>query len=152
ASYSGKKLLWSQLTANYANAIEGLVKSISTVISSTESMNNGSKYAQVEGDFSSGIVGTIDGLNAMHGKVISIIDRKNIGNENFDSSNENYLFKESRSAIKNFDEINSKTIASHMYWDIYSSVYMMMGLITICIGLLLCFISKPLTKLMHGVE
>mgnify|MGYP001254967403 FL=1 len=151
ASYSGKKLLWSQLTANYANAIEGLVKSISTVISSTESMNNGTKYAQVEGDFSSGIVGTGDGLNAMHGKVISIMDRKNIGNENFDSSNENYLFKESKSAMTNFDK-NYSTIASHMYWDIYSSVYMMMGLITICIGLLLCFISKPLTKLMHGVE
>lgn len=151
ASYSGKKLLWSQLTANYANAIEGLVKSISTVISSTESMNNGTKYAQVEGDFSSGIVGTGDGLNAMHGKVISIMDRKNIGNENFDSSNENYLFKESKSAMTNFDK-NYSTIASHMYWDIYSNVYMMMGLITICIGLLLCFISKPLTKLMHGVE
>ena len=114
-------------------------------------MNKGSNYSDVKDNFSSGIVGIGDGLNAMHGKVISIIDRKNRGDAAFDSSNGAYLFKGSQSAMESFDK-NYSTIASHMYWDIYSNVYMMMGLITICIGLLLCIISKPLTKLMHGIE
>jgi hypothetical protein len=114
-------------------------------------MNQGSLYKDVEGAFSSGIVGIGDGLNAMHGNVISIIDRKNKGDDQFNSDKDSYLFKGSNTAMEKFDK-NYSTIASHMYWDIYSNVYMMMGLITICIGLLLCFISKPLTKLMHGIE
>lgn len=34
----------------------------------------------------------------------------------------------------------------------YVDVYSQMGIITVCIGLLLILISKPLNKLMHGVE
>ena len=56
-------------------------------------MSNGTKYDALESDFSSGIVGVGDGLNTMHGKVISIINRKNRGNENFSSDNEKYIFK-----------------------------------------------------------
>ena len=151
SKYNGKEVLWSQLTENYSNAVIGLSNSIEKVISTTNKMSNGTKYDDLEADFSGGIVGVGDGLNAMHGKVISIIDRKNRGNENFSSESEKYIFKGSEGAMKDFDK-NYSTIASHMYWDIYSNVYMMMGLITICIGLLLCFISKPLTKLMHGVQ
>lgn len=151
STYTGKEVLWSQLTANYAKAVGGLSEALQNVTEATNEMNKGSKYSDVKDNFSSGIVGIGDGLNAMHGKVISIIDRKNRGDAAFDSSNEAYLFKGSQSAMESFDK-NYSTIASHMYWDIYSNVYMMMGLITICIGLLLCIISKPLTKLMHGIE
>ena len=151
SNYNGKEVLWSQLTANYAKAVGGLSDALQNVTKSTNGMNKGSKYSEIKDNFSSGIVGIGDGLNAMHGKVISIIDRKNRGDAAFDSSNEAYLFKGSKSAMESFDK-NYSTIASHMYWDIYSNVYMMMGLITICIGLLLCIISKPLTKLMHGIE
>jgi len=150
-TYSGKEVLWSQLTANYAQALKGLAGSLEKVTEATNEMNQGSLYTEVEEAFSSGIVGTGDGLNAMHGKVIGIIGRKNKGNGAFDSDSDSYLYNGSEKAMKRFDK-NYATIASHMYWDIYSNVYMIMGLITICIGLLLCFISKPLTKLMHGIE
>jgi proton-dependent oligopeptide transporter, POT family len=151
SSYNGKEILWAQLTANYAVALKGLAGSLKKLTEATYKMNQGSLYKDVEGAFSSGIVGIGDGLNAMHGNVISIIDRKNKGDDQFNSDKDSYLFKGSNTAMEKFDK-NYSTIASHMYWDIYSNVYMMMGLITICIGLLLCFISKPLTKLMHGIE
>jgi hypothetical protein len=150
-TYSGKEVLWSQLTANYAKAVKGLAGALEKVTKATDEMNQGSLYTEVEEAFSGGIVGIGDGLNAMHGKVISIIGRKNKGNSAFDSDSDSYLFNGSEEAMEGFDK-NYATIASHMYWNIYSNVYMMMGLITICIGLLLCFISKPLTKLMHGIE
>ena len=149
--YPGKEVLWSQLTENYAKALASLNGSIQKVINATDKMIGGEQYEKVESSFSSGVVGIGDGLNAMHGKVISIIDRKNRGDNKFDSESDDYLFANSQKAMQDFDTKYS-SIASHMYWDIYSNVYMVMGLITICIGLLLCFISKPLTKLMHGVE
>jgi len=151
SKYTGKEVLWSQLTKNYSNAVKGLDHSLDKVIETTNKMSKGTKYSEAEADFSNGIVGIGDGLNAMHGKVISIIDRKNRGDDLFNPDHEDYIFIGSKTAMKAFDK-NYSTIASHMYWDIYSNVYMMMGLITIFIGLLLCFISKPLTKLMHGVE
>jgi hypothetical protein len=151
SGYDGEKVLWKQLTENYTGAVEGVKSSLEKLIKSTGAMVDGKKYDDVSEEFSAGIVGIGDNLNAMHGNVIAVLNRKNKGNSSYDSDSDDYLYAETEKKMETFDAGYS-TIASHMFWGIYSSVYMVMGLITICIGLLLCFISKPLTKLMHGVE
>lgn len=57
-------------------------------------------------------------------------------------------------AVKAFEDYGTKTstMASHMYWMVYSHVYILMGLITVGIGLLLMLLSGPLNRMMHGVR
>ena len=42
--------------------------------------------------------------------------------------------------------------AAHLSWGIYKEVFVTMGLVTVCIGLLLMLISGPLNRMMHGVR
>lgn len=48
--------------------------------------------------------------------------------------------------------VQTSSLASHMYWLVYSHVYILMGFITVGIGLLLIMLSGPLNKMMHGVR
>lgn len=48
--------------------------------------------------------------------------------------------------------VQTANLASHMYWLVYSHVYILMGFITVGIGLLLIMLSGPLNKMMHGVR
>jgi hypothetical protein len=46
----------------------------------------------------------------------------------------------------------TSTLASHMYWLVYSHVYILMGMVTVGIGIFLMLVSGPLNRMMHGVR
>ena len=100
----------------------------------------------IKNDFSAQIIGIGDNFSSINKKVIQ---RITMFNENYNFNGIN--IENAEKAIENFDS-SYATVASHVYWETYLKAYTIMGLITIGIGLLLCFISKPLNKLMHGVE
>jgi len=58
------------------------------------------------------------------------------------------LTKATSATVKSGVEILSASQNLSIYLDVYTT----MGLLTVGIGLFLVLISKPLNKLMHGVE
>lgn len=141
-TYKGdKKLNFTQLAENYYKAASSLQASVASLNKLSGKIIDGTKYEEVKDEFGGYVVGIGNGLESVNSGVISIISR----------NNEGVSFDPSKDALEKFDD-NYARVASHMYWNIYSHVYTLIGYITVAIGLLLCLISRPLTKLLHGIE
>lgn len=87
-----------------------------------------------------GINGTLETIS---GKVVDELRGKSTDEDPF-----------LRGAVQAYKVYGTKTatLASHMYWLVYSHVYILMGLITVAIGVVLMLVSGPLNRMMHGVR
>lgn len=140
AAYKGsKKLNWMVIAKTYKKGVNGLAGGIEALDKASKSLAGGTAYEEVEKELGEGVVGIGDGFEALD-KANGQLSKEGTGMK----------FENASKAMEHFEQGYS-TIASHVYWKIYSGVYTLMGLITVAIGILLVLINKPVNKLMHGV-
>jgi hypothetical protein len=140
AAYKGtKKLNWPVIVNTYKDGVEGMNKGIEALNNAAKALAGGTKYEEVKDKLGEGVVGIGDGFAALE-KTAGQLSKEGTGMK----------FDGTEKAVAQFEQ-GYGTIASHVYWGIYSRVYTLMGLITVGIGILLVLINKPVNKLMHGV-
>lgn len=140
SAYKGQaKLNWDVIVNTYHGGVKGILGSVEALTKATNELKDGKAYTEVKTHLAEAVVGIGEGYSAL-GSVREGYTKKGSGLE----------MKASEDALNQF-ESGFKRIASHVYWNIYFRVYILMGLIAVAVGILLVIVNKPINKLMHGV-
>lgn len=142
-TYKGDRpIKYYQMAEYYSGAIADLAGSLNKLNDAAKALASGKEFESESEHIDQAVVGIGESYKTLNGKVASVV---------YKEGTEVKLPDNVDKAFTDF-ETESATLSSHVYWSIYSGVYLLMGLITIGIGLLLVLINKPLNKMMHGVE